>query len=56
MIRYRDIEDLPANHPMVAAFLAQDAELEAALVTAGPMGIGEEGESDHFERYVAGDR
>lgn len=56
MLRYRDIEDLPADHPLVAAFLDQERQREHLLAEAGPMTVGPEGSHDHFDRFVAGDR
>ena len=58
MIYYSEIENLPADHPKVIAFMKQEQDLDDAYMAAGPVsGPNEDEESkDYFDRYIAGDR
>jgi hypothetical protein len=57
MIRYSQIENLPAEHPLVKQFMKEQDALDAALEAAGPTAtIHDESTLEHFDRFVAGDR
>ena len=57
MIRYREIENLPPNHPLVLAFEKQEKDLDDlyATVTNDGQEVTED-TLEYFDRYVAGDR
>ena len=53
MIKYSQIENLPVDHPLVAQFEKEQAELEQCECTCT---VCEEGSLEYFDRYIAGDR
>ena len=54
MINYSQIENLPADHPLVAQFEKEQAELEKCECTCAV--CNDEGSLEYFDRYIAGDR
>ena len=58
MIRYSQIENLPADHPLVLAFEKQVKDEDTMFESLGPVtsNIYDEGSMEHFNRFVAGDR
>jgi len=58
MIRYSEVENLPADHPKMVAFMKQCQDEDAAYAAAGDIGKQSDDESslDYFDRYIAGDR
>jgi hypothetical protein len=65
MIKYTEIENLPANHPLVLEFMKQEAERELEYARNYQETIKrsvmddyyfEDNSLDHFNRYIAGDR
>lgn len=55
MIRYREIENLSPDHPMVKAFEKQEKELDD-LWESFTQGEVTEDSLEYFDRYIAGDR
>lgn len=55
MVRYSDIEHLPADHPMVKEFEAE-AEKEALSFESMVPNPEDEQSFEYFNQYIAGDR
>lgn len=58
-VTYRDVENLPPDHPLSIEFDRQVAALEELLGTtqgASMYNLDDEESMDYFNRYIAGDK
>jgi hypothetical protein len=57
-LKYRDVQDLPSDHPLFKEFERQLKTENDVLEEAGSVifGLEDEESLDYFNRYVAGDR
>jgi len=57
-LTYRDVMDLPPDHPKSIQFMKELKEMDAAYDEAGDLGTvyDDEESEDYFNRFIAGDR
>lgn len=58
MLTYFDVQDLPADHPLVKQFMAELAvdDLMHEELAKGENPLADEASGDYFDRFIAGDR